>query len=488
MTNLTLIDFPKHRMKINNTYLILVLLSFLGLQANAQIQYQNVTNKKVSLGSYGRVGVDWSFENGGSIGRRLNLNNMGSIGGRLEEQDYFELAPAFHFIPQNSDSTIVSVQIRFAMYSHGLTSIGNSTTTSIDGLTLAVPELFAEARNIKGKDLSVWIGSRLYRGPDVHIADHFYFNDHSGQGFGVEYKKTRFSTIFVASTDTSSTVPPYFYLNIKSGTPSAEMRQRVVFIGEHDFEIDENNTITALGEYHHMSDADSSIKIDSIEEVVNFPLDYGYVLGLRHTVKIKKLLPGSFNDFTVRYGGGIANGGDGGVSRTYLTFGAPDTTTLSFKGAYSLAIVNHMVLNISKKYSLNGYIIFTTSKGGADSNHMSKTYFGKEVFNRKLDFTMGVRNEHYISDYFHLLTELHYSQRKDGENPIASMFKVSVAPVYVPTGGRNLWVRPHLRFIASLSRYNDFAMDSQYSPYLEFVGSKRWGYYFGVKAEWWVWN
>ncbi|MCK5907143.1 MAG: carbohydrate porin, partial [Flavobacteriales bacterium] len=267
-----------------------------------------------------------------------------------------------------------------------------------------------------------------------------------------------------------------------------EMRQRVVLIGEHDFEIDENNTITALGEYHHMSNGESNIEIDSIEEVVNFPSDNGYVLGLRHTIKIKKLLPGSFNDFTVRYGTGIANGGDGGVSRTYLTYGAPDTTSLSFKGAYSLAIVNHMVLNFSEKYSLNGYVIFTTSKGAGDSNHLSKTYFGKEVFNRKLDFSMGIRNEHYISDYFHLLTELHYSQRKDGENPIASMFKVSVAPVYVPTGGRNLWVRPHLRFIASLSRYNDFAMDSQYSPYLEFVGSKRWGYYFGVKAEWWVWN
>ena len=26
------------------------------------------------------------------------------------------------------------------------------------------------------------------------------------------------------------------------------------------------------------------------------------------------------------------------------------------------------------------------------------------------------------------------------------------------------------------------------SPYLEFTGSKRWGTYFGVKAEWWIWN
>ena len=176
------------------------------------------------------------------------------------------------------------------------------------------------------------------------------------------------------------------------------------------------------------------------------------------------------------------------LSQTWLTFGAPDTLSLSFKGAHSLAIVNHTMLNFSDKYSLNGYIILTQSKGGASSNGMAMTYFGKEVFNRKLDFTIGARNEYYINDYFHLLAELHYSQRKDGENPIASMVKLSVSPTYVPTGIRDVWARPHLRFVASVARYNDYASENLYSPYLQFTGSKRFGYYFGVKAEWWIWN
>lgn len=468
-------------------YLIIVLIVLGNFKINAQISYQNVTNKNVSIGSYGRAGVDWSFENGGSIGRRLNLNNMGSIGGRLEEQDYIEIATGFHFKPKKGDSTSINAQVRVSAYSNSIASIGNSSTTSLGGLTFAIPELFVEARNIKGKELNIWVGSRLYRGPDVHIADHFYFNDHAGQGFGIEYKQTRFASIFVESTDTTATVPPYFYLNIKTGTPSTGLRQRAVFIAEHDLKINKENTLTVLGEYHRMADADSDVKIDSIEEIVNFPSDNGYVIGVRHQHKIKKLLQGSFNDLTVRYGAGIANGGDGGLSKTWLTYGAPDTISLNFKGAYSLALVNHMVLNFSKKYTLNGYIIMTKSKGAAPSNHKSKTYFNREVYNRKLDFTIGARNEHYITDYFHLLTELHYSQRKDGENPVASMFKFSLAPVYVPTGERDTWARPHLRFVASVSRYNDFAMESLYSPYLDFVGSKRWGYYFGVKAEWWIW-
>ncbi|GAB1307796.1 hypothetical protein KH5_04790 [Urechidicola sp. KH5] len=459
----------------------------------AQISYQNVSNKNVSLGSYGRVGVDWSFENGGSIGRRLNLNNMGSIGGRLEEQDYLEIAPAFHWKPKEKDSTNIFAQVRFSMYSNSLTYFGNSSTTSLGGLTIAIPEIFVEARKIKGKDLSIWVGSRLYRGPDVHIADHFYFNDHSGQGFGVEYKKTRFATLFVAKTDTTSTVPPYFYLNIKTGTPSAELRQRTVMILEQDFEINEDHRITVLAEYHRMADAgfdedDPVILPEGPEIITNFPKDHGFVLGARHTMNLKKMKPGSFNDFAIRYGTGIANGGDGGISQTWATFGAPNLDELNFKGAYSWSLVDHVLINFSDNYALNGYAIMTTSKGGADTNGLAKTYFGREVYNKKFDLTFGVRNQHFISDSFHILTELHYSQRKDGDNPNASMTKFSVAPVLVPTGQRDVWARPQLRFVASAAYYNDYAKETLYSPYLQFAGEKQWGYYFGVKAEWWVWN
>jgi maltoporin len=117
---------------------------------------------------------------------------------------------------------------------------------------------------------------------------------------------------------------------------------------------------------------------------------------------------------------------------------------------------------------------------------LSPSYFGEEVYNYKVDFTIGARNEYYFNDYFHLITELHYSQRKDGDNPWASMVKFSIAPVYVPTGSRDTWARPHLRFVTSVARYNDYAQETLYSPYLQFTGSEEWGYYFGVKAEWWI--
>ncbi|WP_136481485.1 carbohydrate porin [Cognatitamlana onchidii] len=466
--------------------IVLILCSFSKIQG--QIAYDHISNKKVSVGSYGRVGVDWSFDNGRTIGRRLNLNNMGSIGGRMEEQDYLEIAPSFHFTPKEGDETKINAQVRFSLFSNSLTTFANSSTSSLGGLTLAIPEMFVQARNIAGKDLNIWIGARLYRGPDAHLIDHFYFNDHSGQGFGIEYKKTRYTQLFVSSTDTTATVPPYFYLNIKTGTPSTALRQRMVYILEHDIDIDDSNRITLLGEYHNMPDGDFDVEIDSIEQRVNFPSDKGFVIGARWHKSLKKMKKGSFNDLTIRYGSGIANGGDGGLSRTWLTYGAPNLESLSFKKAYSLAIVNHAVLNLSSKNTLNPYLVLTSSKGAANTNHIAETYFGREVFNRKLDITIGARDEIYFSDFFHLATELHYSQRKDGTNPTANVTKLSIVPIYVPTGKNNVWARPHLRFVCSIARYNDYAKESLYSPYLEFTGPKTWGTYFGVKAEWWIWN
>lgn len=491
-------------MKSNNTslgifkpFLAFSIISIIStFNVYSQIAYDQITNKAVSVGSYGRVGVDWSFDEGRTIGRRLNLNNMGSIGGRMEEQDYLEFAPSLHFKPQKGDSTTINMQLRMSVFSNSLTSFGNSTTSSLGGLTIAIPELFIQARNIRNTGINFWVGSRLYRGADVHIADHFYFNDHSGQGFGIEFKKTRLSAIFVTATDTTSTIPPYFYLNIKTGTPSTALRQRTVLIAEHDIDINKNNKITLLGEYHRMPDAASGNEDTPVNPIApapdahlqNYKSDYGLVIGARHHVNFKNMRDGSFNDLSVRYGTRIANGGDGGVSKTWATFGAPDTLALNFKGAYSLAVVNHSVFNTSEKNTINPYIIFTMSKGAAPENGLSKTYFGKEVYNKKVDFTIGARDEYYFNDFFHLITEFHYSQRRDGDNPAASMTKFTIAPVYVPTGQKNIWARPHIRFVASVARYNDYAQESLYSPFLQFTGKREWGTYFGIKTEWWLWN
>ena len=135
-----------------------------------------------------------------------------------------------------------------------------------------------------------------------------------------------------------------------------------------------------------MADADGDVEADSVARAVNFPSDHGFDVGLRHNYTLPNKLPGSFNDFTVWHGTGIANGGDGGISKTWLTYAAPDTLAMNFRGSYSLAVVNHLVMKFSNRYTLNGYLVFTHSKGAAESNHLAKTFFWQGGVQQKIRF------------------------------------------------------------------------------------------------------
>lgn len=460
---------------------ILAILFMAGLN-HLYGQLTNVLNKHFSIGSYGRVGIargdDLQYP------RSLNLNGMGSMGGRMEEADYFELATALHFTPvsKKTDTTSITVQSRLAFYTTQGQIIGNVNSNSYGGITTALPELYAEARNIAGSPWNVWIGARFFRGEDIFLADHFYFDDHSSQGFGVQYKNTQFSIMFPAAVDTTSSVPPYFYLNIINGAPVLGLRNRSVYIVEHSVPT-KKGYVKLLGEYHRLADA-------SLEDTVastDYPADYGYVLGVKYKQKLNTVVPGSFYDFSVRYGEGIANGGDGGGSKTFLTYGGPNLETQSFSEAWSLAMTTSLLWNINNNYSLNAYAIFTKSRGASDSLNMTPDYQGRLLFNRKTDFAIGARGTWYIKDWLHLLHEIDFASRKDGSQDEAQMFKVGIAPTIVPNGKRDVWSRPHFRFVYSVAHYNKFAADNLYSPYLAQSGSKRWGHYFGIKTEWWIW-
>ena len=441
-----------------------------------------ISNKRFSIGSYGRVGIARADKT--LYPRSLNLNGMGSIGGRMEESDYFELAFALHFTPSNatSDTTQINIQSRVAMYTTEGQIIGNVTSKSFGGITVALPELFAEARNILGTPWSVWVGARFNRGDDIHIIDQFYFDDHSAQGLGIQYKSTQLSVMFPATVDTASSVPPYYYNNIVNGAPVLGLRNRSVYILEHTIPY-ENGYLKFMAEYHRLAEATAkdTLVID------NYPVDNGYVVGAKYKAKLKTRMPGSFYDASIRYGKGIANGGDGGGTRTFLTYGGPSLESQKFKNAWSIAFTLSALWNIDRHYSVNAYGIFTKSRGASDSLNTTSDYQGRQVFNRKTDFAVGARGTWYIKNWLHLLHEFSFASRKDGTQDAAQMVKFSFAPTFVPNGKRDVWSRPHFRLVYSLAHYNKFAADNLYSPYLAQTGSKRWGHYIGAKAEWWLW-
>ncbi|SIP86865.1 maltoporin [Chryseobacterium sp. RU37D] len=462
---------------LKGCFLMLIIFS---QKSYAQI---TITNKKFSFGTTGRIGAAYSPNADSRTGRQLNLNNQGSLGGRMDQGDYVDFLPSFHFTPVVGDSakkTQIDMQARLSFYSGG-TFLGNVDSKSNQGVIVALPEAFVEARNIMGSDWDVWAGSRWLRYNDVHIADYFYFDDHSATGWGIRHKNTRFSMFFPAAIDTlASNSTPYSYTNIISGAKNLIYRQREVFVLEHTipFKNDEHK-LKLLAEFHTVAKSGK-------HSVENYPSDNGWVLGAKLNSNLKTRLPGSFNQISLRYGSGIANGGDAGNTQTWRTYGAPDEVTNTYKGAYSLTAVEHILLNLSNRWSLNAYAVYTQSKGGASSDNKAIDYYKREIFNKKSEFNTGIRATYYFNNWFHILSELHYAQRKDGNQDPASMVKLVLAPTIVPTAERSVWARPHIRLIAEVSRYNDQAMNSLYSPFLQQSGAKRFGTYFGVRTEWWV--
>lgn len=455
--------------------ILLVMLIAISLCAKAQVV---ITNSNFSMGTTGRIGVGTSPTGEGNMWRALNLSGQGSLAGRMEQTDYIDLLPAFHFTPKliGKDSTNVTFQARLGMYSANGQFIGNVSSRSTDGLTFILPEAFVEARNIMGSRWSAWAGSRFRRYDDIHICDYFYFDDHSAQGCGVSYKTTELTLLMPASTD-STGVYPYNYKVTVPGATNPVIRQRLVWIGEHTFELKGGNKVKLLGEYHHVSATSDNASI-------NYPSDNGWVVGLKFTTPIRTALPGSFNDIAVRYGTGIANGGDNGNTFTWATYGAPDAKG-KYTNAYSFTVVDHLLLNISKKFSLNTYGVFTQSKGGSVSNSKDTYFNGTQVYNRKKDLVAGVRSIYYATDWLHLIQEIHYAVRKDGMNPDATMWKFSFAPTIVPVGQRSPWCRPHIRLVCTLAHYNKYASGNHYSTFLQ-INERRWGTYIGVKTEWWI--
>ena len=473
----------RSRMMIIMSFLAVILLS----KAFSQplLDPQEAKYKVFSIGTYGRVGANWSFDIQGALARPFNLNGMGMLGGRMEEMDYLEVLTALHIPTYKSRlKTEINLQLRMSAFNTSGQLFGNVNTGSIGGIVLGLPDVYAQAKHINGTPWSVWLGARLYRGGDIHIADYFYFDDLSAQGMGIEYRNTQFTALFISAADTNSTLPPYFYVNTATGTPYLELRQRVVLALMHTFHFGRIHSLKLLGEFHRLADADA--EVDTVNTSLNYPADYGLVAGVKHVMVLPMFRKGSFNQLSIRLGGRIANGGDGGMTRTWLTYGAPNLETEKFTKAYSISFTEHFLMNLSSSFTLNGYLVYTKSHGAADTDHIAKTYFGREVYNMKTDFAAGVRSFYYISNIFHLINEAHYAVRKDGLNKPASVFKFSIVPTLVPTGERSAWARPHFRFIYTIALYNKFAKENLYSPFLQAVGPKSVGQYFGIRAEWWV--
>lgn len=409
----------------------------------------------VEISMYGRAGVAWGLN--GQVIQGHSMNLLGnSIGGRFEEGDYLEPTIKFHILKsEDATAPYVEAVLTPAMFAKNGSFLGVFSNSFEDTLRIELFQAYVEAGNMLLPDLKVWAGARFYRGADVHIADYFYFNNLSGQGAGAKYKDLDVAVLVHTGAQGQ------YSFDTTGDTVADARRQRTVAVAQYIKPFGDS-FIHVLGEFHYLPTGRTA---DGTQVL---PADTGWVLG----IKGRLALPNEgWNDLAVRYGSGIANGGHGG-SQTWNTFGLADLSG-TYSGSSGLAVVDHLLVNISPKVAVNAYGVlnYNVGSGGAED--------------KGLDFAVGARSFLYLFDQFQLINELTYQGRQDGTTPLATATKFSIVPTIVPSGKHSVWARPHLRLIYTLAVYNKSAVDHLYSPYLQLLGPSSVGHFFGTKVEWW---
>ncbi|SEK76603.1 maltoporin [Stigmatella aurantiaca] len=440
-----------------------------------------IGSENLEIGMYGRIGASWNPQTGRYVhGKSLNL--LGNpLGGRFEEGDYMEPTIKLHIVKpvvEEPTKPWYQVVVTPAFYS----STGSFLGASPPGFSIS--QAYLEAGNVLTPDLTMWVGQRFYRSTDVHIADIFFFNQLVSQGAGVKYKGLDLAVLLQTSQ------APGLY-SVPAGPETGNMRidrQRTVFVGQYVLPVAEKHSLNFLAEFHLLPSSKSLLTDEgtTVQEA-----DIGYVGGVKGRLDLGN---GSFNELSVRVGGGIANGAFS-ASPTFATFGRANEDG-KYSGALGIEAVEHLLINVSPLLTLNAYGILEYSKGADDGERTSAT----TAINNGTNFAVGVRSFLYLTDNFHLINEATFQGFKaelpEGvEDPgMPTAFRFSIVPTLVPSGLRSAWARPHIRLIYSLAVYNQAEVDLYtdrgtiglpVSPYLNDFGAKKFGHFVGTRAEWW---
>jgi len=135
------------------------------------------------FGTYGRVGLSGDLQHG-SMGRSVNVVSHGP---RLEEPPYVELDLGYLFERAGSNIPSFRVVSTLAFLEDFFHYNGRFDAR------IALRNLFVEATNVLTPHLSLWVGSRMYRGDDIYLLDYWPLDNLNtlGGGAGLTLGHTR---------------------------------------------------------------------------------------------------------------------------------------------------------------------------------------------------------------------------------------------------------------------------------------------------------
>ena len=430
------------------------------------------------FGSYGRVNIGSDLR--GHSGHAVNVVSFGS---RLEKPAYLELNFYYGGTVGNEDQRwrVVFVPAYSGDLFH---STGNFSQN------FAIRNAYAEVENLGLHGLSLWAGSRMYRGDDVYLFDFWPLDNLNTVGGGARYEWNQKRTSLALHVGMNRLDDLYQFQQVRS--PSRRLppggtvltpqpatttvttldRQRLVTSVKATHFLRAltnvpNAKVSLYGEFHYLPKGERQPPMMGLTpEPLND--DYGYVIGGQLGGWLRSFV---FTNLFVRHAGGLAAYGDlgkpSGFDENQRVVGARETT-VALSGNYEGQTLGMM---------FGGYV-----RGWKDGSPADNTGY--------CEAAVALRPTVYFNKYLHTAVELSYQVRRpltvDQDRAayiLPQVVRASIMPIVAPLG-RGTYSRPFLFALYTLSYLNGDAQYYLFEPQ-DVRAGKPVVHYLGLGVEWW---
>jgi maltoporin len=419
------------------------------------------------FGTYGRIGYSSDLRQG-STGKPVNVVAHGP---RLEEPPYVEIDLGYELLREDAISFRGVFTLAFL---EGFFHYDGDP----DGGKVVVRNLYLEADHVLTSHLSLWAGSRMYRGDDIYLLDFWPLDNLNTLGGGARLTFGRTRLLLHAGVNRLNDRYQLQEVEVPSprfgsDTVTVLDRQRLVTSVKGVREFPDAGLpfkVALYGELHHLPSG-VEWEDDDRQHRRAVPADYGWVAGVQ--LGCWGFGDNSFVNLWARAAGGIAAYGEMGVPPlTAIDLDRRTTSSrdvvLALSGNYERGLLGLM---------LGGYTRYFRDGDGVSSDP-----------DDGWEYVAVLRPHLFLHRFFHQIFELSYQGRRpNGLDPVTethlvpSVLKLSVMPAF--SWDRGTYSRPQLRLLYTVS-YLDAGARLMFPE-----GDPRRGvavrHFVGVQVEWW---
>ena len=422
------------------------------------------------FGSYGRV-----IAGGDAAGRAGRNADIVARGSRLDESNYaeLELRREDYWKATGAYTRIVAT----LAVAHPIFHYDTNFAAKI-----AVRNLYIEEQNLGASGLSIWAGSRMYRGDDVYVLDWWPLDNLNTIGGGIGYQ-AKIGTFFKVHAGVMQPNDPFFRQLVgrspaldQPGLASVAVldRQKLVTSYKlgHTFKVGDTGGVKLVGygETHHVRAGQRDLDYRQFEAV---PADHGFVAGGQLSLFTGKR--STHLNLWVRHAWNLAAYGDFSVPNQL----APNQTT---QGARELVVA----LGGNWEYKFFGLMLgsyFRRFRNASPDLDYSDVNEGIVLVRPQFWFGKWAGTALEASYQFQQRGVLADIEGNDSSTPLyASLWRMGVMP-FVSVAGPGSYARPHIRmmYMATIRDAGARALYPVDDPYR----IRNIDHFFGLGAEWW---